>query len=143
MRKVMNLVISFLFLGVSIFLVEQIYIRTIAMAMCRGVHCLDAYLKPNASYLYGIPDSCVFIGSPTGIGIFNDKPFGAFARNILGTEYIFFEHEFIFIENQIDKNKPIIVINRNPFIIENRSDKICGKQVEISINNEDSIQIKN
>jgi hypothetical protein len=136
-----KLAIGGLLAGTTFLLSEKLYQDTIGSAMCRGVSCLSSYAVSQSPGVYAIDHSCIFIGSPTGIGIFNNRRFGKIARDILGTEYIFFDHEFIFIVSERYNSRPIIVINRNPYLINDRSDKICGDKIELIINVDKTIQI--
>ena len=93
---------------------------TTAMAstVCRGIDCIAWTSDEGDRDQKGrLTDRCFYLGSPTGIGIFRERRFGGFIRNLLGAEYIVFGREFLFIEPR-DISKPIIVINVSRTLID-------------------------
>ncbi len=92
--------------------------NALSSAMCRGADCIDWTASttdggPTAS----VVDRCFYLGSPTGISIFNQRRFGRAARELLAAEYVFLGREFLFIESH-DRSAPIIVVDANRYLID-------------------------
>jgi hypothetical protein len=93
---------------------------TTAMAttLCRGLDCIAWTSDESDRYRHSrLTNQCFYLGSPTGIGIFRERPLGGFIRNLLGTEYNILGREFLFIEPR-DGSKPIVVINAHRTLID-------------------------
>ena len=90
--------------------------------MCRGTDCIAwATNASDKKQTASLGDRCFYLGSPTGIGIFNQRQGGRIARKILATEYIWLGREFLYIEPR-DVSKPITVINANRTLIHHPPD---------------------
>jgi hypothetical protein len=86
--------------------------------MCRGTDCIAwATNASDKKQTASLGDRCFYLGSPTGIGIFNQRQGGRIARKILATEYIWLGREFLYLEPR-DVSKPIIVIDANRHLID-------------------------
>ena len=99
-------------------------------SICRGIECLEFESKSGNRDREEIilHNMCVYIGGPTGIGIFSSVPYGSLVRSFLAMKYILFSTEYLFVYNDGNKIQKIILLNTNEYHIDlvADNDNVCS-----------------